>query len=159
MSKREHKQPLQIYMLLPRKNCQDCGQPTCLAFAVALIRREAVPAECPELLNDEYKVQFNTLEELFAPTGTVEKSGLLIESGKCTGCGDCVVACANSKRGKGPGISTDASRAERTGDILQVVNGVITVVNWQACVRTLKPPEYCRVCEARCPFGALELVK
>lgn len=159
MSKAERKQPLQIYMLLPKKNCQACGQPTCMAFAVALIRREAAPSDCPEILSGEYTFQLNTLREIFASTGTVEKSGLLIEPDKCTGCGDCVVACATSKRGGGPGISTDDARSRRSGDVLQVINGRITVINWQACVRTLNPPEYCRVCEIRCPFGALEVVK
>ncbi|MGD8793043.1 MAG: (Fe-S)-binding protein, partial [Anaerolineae bacterium] len=27
---------LQIYKLLPKTNCKDCGYPTCLAFAMKL---------------------------------------------------------------------------------------------------------------------------
>lgn len=158
MSKPGRKQPLQIYMLLPKKNCRACGQPSCMAFAVALIRRDAAPPDCPEILSGEYIFQLNTLQELFASTGTVEKSGHLIKPDKCTGCGDCVATCATSKRGGGPGISTDDTRSG-SGNVLQVINGRITVVDWQACVRTLNPPEYCRVCEIRCPFGALEVVK
>ena len=28
--------PLDIYKLLPKKNCKECGDPTCLTFAMKL---------------------------------------------------------------------------------------------------------------------------
>ena len=38
---------LDIYKLLPRTNCGDCGVPTCLAFAMKLARKQASLDECP----------------------------------------------------------------------------------------------------------------
>lgn len=38
---------LDIFRLLPRTNCRECGFATCLAFASALSRHEAVPEWCP----------------------------------------------------------------------------------------------------------------
>jgi DNA-binding CsgD family transcriptional regulator/ArsR family metal-binding transcriptional regulator len=47
--KYKHQSVLEIFKLLPRTNCQECGLPTCMAFAVALSRREVVPGQCPAL--------------------------------------------------------------------------------------------------------------
>lgn len=156
MAKRTQKQPLQIYGLLPKKNCNDCGLSTCMAFAVALIRREAIPADCPELMKSGWEKQLSQLKELFVSSGTLEKSGLLIETDKCNGCGDCVAACEFSNKKNGPGSSRATGKADK---VLQLVNGTVAVINWDKCLRTLDPPEYCRACESRCPFGALEMVK
>jgi len=41
--------PLTIYGLLPRTNCGQCGQPSCLAFAAALSKGEGEPGDCPAL--------------------------------------------------------------------------------------------------------------
>jgi len=41
------KTPLEIYALLPRTNCGDCGISTCLAFAAAVLKEEKRPADCP----------------------------------------------------------------------------------------------------------------
>lgn len=38
---------LDIYKILPRTNCGDCGVPTCLAFAMKLARKQASLDECP----------------------------------------------------------------------------------------------------------------
>ena len=38
---------LEIYMLLPRTNCGDCGVPTCLAFAMKLAAKQADLDKCP----------------------------------------------------------------------------------------------------------------
>ncbi len=40
---------LEILKLLPRTNCQACGQPTCLVFATRVSAGDAVPEACPEL--------------------------------------------------------------------------------------------------------------
>lgn len=42
--------PLDIYRLLPRTNCQRCGEPTCFTFALKLAARQRAPEECPTLL-------------------------------------------------------------------------------------------------------------
>lgn len=41
--------PLELYKLLPRTNCGDCGISTCLAFAAAVIKQEKRLADCPHL--------------------------------------------------------------------------------------------------------------
>jgi acetyl-CoA decarbonylase/synthase, CODH/ACS complex subunit gamma len=40
---------LDIYKLLPRKNCKECGEPTCLTFAMKLAGTKAKPELCPYL--------------------------------------------------------------------------------------------------------------
>lgn len=44
--------PLQVYKLLPKSNCGECGISTCLAFAAAVIREEKRLACCPHLDED-----------------------------------------------------------------------------------------------------------
>ncbi len=39
--------PLEIVKRLPRTNCGDCGYPSCLAFAMALLSGATTPAKCP----------------------------------------------------------------------------------------------------------------
>ncbi|HPM62034.1 MAG TPA: (Fe-S)-binding protein, partial [Methanoregulaceae archaeon] len=41
--------PLDIYKLLPKKNCKECGDPTCLTFAMKLAGGKAKPEACPYL--------------------------------------------------------------------------------------------------------------
>jgi len=43
------KTPLEVYSLLPRSNCGDCGVSTCMAFAAAVIKQEKRLADCPFL--------------------------------------------------------------------------------------------------------------
>jgi acetyl-CoA decarbonylase/synthase complex subunit gamma len=38
---------LDIFKLLPKKNCKECGQPTCLAFAMALAASKTSLDKCP----------------------------------------------------------------------------------------------------------------
>ncbi len=41
--------PLTIYKLLPRTNCRDCGQPTCMAFAVLAASGAKGAVDCPSM--------------------------------------------------------------------------------------------------------------
>jgi len=43
---------LDIYALLPQTNCKQCGEATCLAFAVQLILQQRMVDECTPLLQD-----------------------------------------------------------------------------------------------------------
>jgi len=43
------KTPLEVYSLLPKSNCGDCGVSTCMAFAAAVIKQEKRLADCPHL--------------------------------------------------------------------------------------------------------------
>ena len=38
---------LEIYKQLPKKNCGECGTPTCLAFAMALAAGKGALDSCP----------------------------------------------------------------------------------------------------------------
>ena len=38
---------IQIFKLLPKTNCGECGVPTCLAFAMALAAGKAELDKCP----------------------------------------------------------------------------------------------------------------
>ena len=40
---------LDIYKLLPKTNCKDCGFATCLAFAMALAQKKVSLDKCPHL--------------------------------------------------------------------------------------------------------------
>lgn len=54
---------IQIFKLLPKTNCGECGFPTCLAFAMALAAGKAELEKCPTI-SDEAKAQ---LSEASAP--------------------------------------------------------------------------------------------
>ena len=54
---------IQIFKLLPKTNCGECGVPTCLAFAMNLAAGKAELAACPHV-SDETKAQ---LQEASAP--------------------------------------------------------------------------------------------
>lgn len=59
--------PIQIYGLLPRTNCGECGESNCMAFAAKLVNREAILEECPPLLTPENKASFDELWSLLKP--------------------------------------------------------------------------------------------
>ena len=44
---------LEIYKRLPRTNCRECGEQTCMAFAVSLWQGQAVPTSCRPAFEDE----------------------------------------------------------------------------------------------------------
>jgi acetyl-CoA decarbonylase/synthase complex subunit gamma len=54
---------IEIYKLLPKTNCGDCGVPTCLAFAMSLAAGKADLSKCPHL-SAEARVK---LEDASAP--------------------------------------------------------------------------------------------
>jgi len=54
---------IQIFKLLPKTNCGECGSPTCLAFAMALAAGKAELEKCPTI-SEEAKAQ---LSEASAP--------------------------------------------------------------------------------------------
>ena len=58
---------IDIYQLLPRTNCKQCGCLTCLAFADELRTAPGLLAQCPPLLKSEYASNREKLEALFSP--------------------------------------------------------------------------------------------
>ena len=50
---RRRPRPLDIYELLPKTNCKQCGEATCMAFAFGLIQQNRTLTECPTLAQDQ----------------------------------------------------------------------------------------------------------
>jgi acetyl-CoA decarbonylase/synthase complex subunit gamma len=44
--------PLEIYALLDKSNCQDCGRDTCMAFSTDLLERKVTVQDCTHLMQD-----------------------------------------------------------------------------------------------------------
>ncbi len=53
---------LEIFKLLPKTNCGDCGVPTCMAFAMKLAQKKAELSECPHA-SEEAKVKLGSASE------------------------------------------------------------------------------------------------
>jgi ArsR family metal-binding transcriptional regulator len=62
--------PLDIFKLLPGKNCKECGEPTCMAFALKLINDETELNQCPLLSEKEFEANRIKLKELFPDSET-----------------------------------------------------------------------------------------
>ncbi|UCC34068.1 MAG: acetyl-CoA decarbonylase/synthase complex subunit gamma [Candidatus Bathyarchaeota archaeon] len=59
--------PIDIYKFLPRTNCGECGEKTCMAFATKLASREARLSDCPPLLKPEFKEAYQKLWDMIKP--------------------------------------------------------------------------------------------
>ncbi|MCK4781050.1 MAG: acetyl-CoA synthase subunit gamma, partial [Candidatus Lokiarchaeota archaeon] len=44
--------PLEIYALLDKSNCKDCGYDTCMAFATDTLERKVKAQDCTHLMQD-----------------------------------------------------------------------------------------------------------
>ena len=61
--------PLDIFKLLPGKNCKECGEATCMAFAVKLVGQEIEITKCVLLYSQEYLEKQKVLLELLRDAG------------------------------------------------------------------------------------------
>ena len=59
---RKRPPPMAIYQQLPKTNCRECGQVTCMAFAFGLSKGDCTMVECPGLTSE----QRTALETLFS---------------------------------------------------------------------------------------------
>lgn len=59
--------PIDIYKLLPKINCKECGQDNCMAFATKLVNREVELDSCKPLLKPEYAQAYAKLKDLLKP--------------------------------------------------------------------------------------------
>jgi len=59
--------PIDVYMLLPRTNCKECGEPNCMSFAAKLVNREMSLEECSPILKKEHEKAYKKLQETLAP--------------------------------------------------------------------------------------------
>ncbi|MDH5746884.1 MAG: acetyl-CoA decarbonylase/synthase complex subunit gamma [Candidatus Bathyarchaeota archaeon] len=75
MSEREGKRkvgirelsPIDVYKLLPRTNCKECGEENCMAFATKVVNREVPIEKCPPLLKKEHEKAYKQLKEMLKP--------------------------------------------------------------------------------------------
>ena len=56
--------PLDIFKLLPGRNCKECGEATCMAFALKLTNDELEWRQCPLVLKKEFEPSRKRLMEL-----------------------------------------------------------------------------------------------
>ena len=64
-SQRTAARPLDLWELMPKTNCGQCGEATCMAFTFLLIQGKRSLVECPTLQSDSnFSSQKSTLETL-----------------------------------------------------------------------------------------------
>jgi ArsR family metal-binding transcriptional regulator len=51
--RRRAPRPLDVYGLLPQTNCRQCGELTCMAFAIGLLQHTRTLTECAPLRSDD----------------------------------------------------------------------------------------------------------
>jgi acetyl-CoA decarbonylase/synthase, CODH/ACS complex subunit gamma len=59
--------PIDIYKLLPKTNCKECGQDNCMAFATKIVNREVEIDSCKPLLKPENAKNYAKLTDLLKP--------------------------------------------------------------------------------------------
>jgi acetyl-CoA decarbonylase/synthase complex subunit gamma len=59
--------PIDIYKLLPKINCKECGVDNCMAFAAKIVNREMTVDQCPPLLKKENEKAYAKLKDLLKP--------------------------------------------------------------------------------------------
>lgn len=150
--------PTDIYKLLPKTNCKKCGIPTCMGFAVKLIKGDKYINDCPVLKEAKYIRNSIQLKGIMAPLMGEKETDLVVHEELCNGCGDCVISCPvnvsfslDASGGKGP---------QNEDVILKMEKGKVKVLNLKACRRfegdfESKP---CRVCVDSCPMKAIEFI-
>lgn len=89
---------LDIFKLLPGTNCKNCGEPSCLAFAVRIAGREIEVVKCHPLFSGEYQEKNKVLLELLHAVGFKVPGASL---GEVRGKSSLVV---NKKKYRVPGI-------------------------------------------------------
>ena len=59
--------PIDVYKLLPKTNCKECGQENCMAFATKIVNREVTLEQCTPLLKKENEKAYKALKEMLKP--------------------------------------------------------------------------------------------
>ncbi len=63
-STRQRPAPMALFKLLPRTNCQQCGEPTCYSFALKLAASKRLLAECTPIKEPQHVEQFDALRSM-----------------------------------------------------------------------------------------------
>lgn len=61
--------PLDIYKMLPKKNCRECGEMTCLSFAGKALTGQTKLEKCTALDGPLYEEEKKKLEDIFEMFG------------------------------------------------------------------------------------------
>jgi len=149
----------QIYNLLPKTNCKECGESSCMAFAVKLLNRERQIKECPYLFEEKFKANYEELKTLLAPYEKALETGITLDTELCTGCGNCVVACPPNARvceacKEGGGATLNNEQI-----LFRVVDSKAEIQNLKICRRYEPPITNCRICEMYCPTRAIQILR
>lgn len=91
--------PMQIYNLLNKSNCRECGEPACMAFAAAVFQGHKPLSDCP-YINERTLQEYSNMEP--SGTGTEEHMQQVMQS----------------LQGKIPGMDL-AEAASRTGGVFK----------------------------------------
>lgn len=59
--------PIDVYKLLPKTNCKECGVENCMAFATKIVNREVTLDQCKPLLKKENENAYKQLKEMLKP--------------------------------------------------------------------------------------------
>ncbi|MGQ9551183.1 MAG: acetyl-CoA decarbonylase/synthase complex subunit gamma [Candidatus Bathycorpusculaceae bacterium] len=59
--------PIDVYKLLPKTNCKECGEENCMAFATKVVNREVLIEKCSPLLTKENAKNYGQLREMLRP--------------------------------------------------------------------------------------------
>ncbi len=71
---------IEIYKLLPKTNCKDCGFPTCMAFALKLAAKQVELSACPHV-SEEAQAQLAASSEPPVRLITLQSNGHKLEVG------------------------------------------------------------------------------
>ncbi|MEW6751476.1 MAG: acetyl-CoA decarbonylase/synthase complex subunit gamma [Candidatus Latescibacterota bacterium] len=71
---------IEIFKLLPRTNCKDCGFPTCLAFAMSLAQGKTELAKCPHV-SEQAKAALSEASEPPIRTVNMKLDGSAVKAG------------------------------------------------------------------------------
>jgi Na+-translocating ferredoxin:NAD+ oxidoreductase RNF subunit RnfB len=149
---------MEIYKLLPKENCKECGHPSCMAFASKMIKKEAYLADCPLLKQPEYIHDMPKLKEIARELLKAAETKLAINEELCNGCGNCVISCPPNVS-----VSLDASGGKGPkGDevIMKIKDGKVVVCNLKMCSRFEDDVDTrpCNICVESCPIEAIEFL-
>ena len=150
---------MEVYKLLPKTNCKKCDEPNCMGFAIKLVGMKVKLDKCTPLFEEpKYAANLNKLKELFPDEDMEGEGGIILDSDKCTGCGNCLIACPPNARlckecQTGSGPSKDFNNL-----IFKIKNGKAEIINEELCRRFEPPILACRVCEIYCFGDAIKIV-
>jgi ArsR family metal-binding transcriptional regulator len=62
-----------VFRLLPRTNCQQCGEPTCYSFAIKLVAADKRLTDCPPLSEPVHADKLAALRDLIRDTAVTDQ--------------------------------------------------------------------------------------